>query len=357
MTSRASQILLQGRNERIFSAAAWSHGDSKGAWDRGVIGTLSWDGPDARTDSYWDLASVSKAIVAVAILALVDRGVMTLDDTVGDFLPEYPLEKSRISVRQLLTHTSGFPGQVPMYREHPTREQFVEALRRLPMRSLADTEVKYSSQGFIVLGFIAEAATGKPLDVLVSELVFAPTGMSESRFDLDQAQRERAVSTECDPWRRRVIQGEVHDENAAVLGRPAGHAGVFSTLVDMEAFAQALCARGTGDYGRILSTAAYRAMTEPQTDHLNARWALGWTIAGEHEHGANAGDLISSHGFGHTGFTGTSLWIDPETGRYSLLLTNRIHPSRENTGISRIRSLVNNVAFGAPPSSLSQDMN
>lgn len=349
MNDRVSNILHAAREERVFSAAGWSYGDADGAWNRGVLGTVSWGGGDAADDSYWDLASVSKPIVAIAVMSLVERGQITLDDTIGEIRPDYPADKAAITVRQLLTHTSGLPGQVPLYRWNHDAEAMLDAIADLALVAEPGTAVKYSSQGYIILGQLAEAVSGQSLDALVTDRVFQSAGMTETSFGLNSAKRLRAVATEDDPWRGRIVQGEVHDENAVVIGRAAGHAGIFSTLADMEKLARALCAEGQSEKGRLLSSAGHRAMIAPRTDHLGDRRSLGWVLAGLHAHGANAGDLIGPSGFGHTGFTGTSLWIDPEAGRYSVLLTNRVHPTRSGDGISRVRKLVNNVAFAAVP--------
>lgn len=349
MNDRVSGILHAAREERVFSAAGWSYGDTDGAWSSGVIGTLSWGGANAAEDSYWDLASVSKPIVAIAVMSLVESGQIALDDTIGGLLPAYGADKEAITVRQLLTHTSGLPGQVPLYHWNHDAEAMQEAIAELALVAEPGTAVRYSSQGYIILGQLVEAASGQSLDQLLEERVFQPAGMTETSFGLEHAKRVRAVATEDDPWRGRIVQGEVHDENAVVIGRAAGHAGLFSTLADMEKLARTLCAEGVGEKGRLLSSAGHRAMITPLTDHLGDRRSLGWVIAGTHAHGANAGDLIGPFGFGHTGFTGTSVWIDPEAGRYSVLLTNRVHPTRSGDGISRVRKLVNNVAFGAVP--------
>jgi len=333
------------RERRVFSAAAWSFGDADGAWERGMLGTRSWGGEEVSESSTWDLASVTKPIVAVAVMSLVDTGELTLDDTIAEHLPHYAgTDKAGITVRHLLTHTSGIPGQVPLFRDNPTRAALLDAVRELPLIGPLGAQVAYSSQGFILLGLIAEHASGLALDVLVRQRVLEPAGMRSTGFGLPGRPQADAVATENDPWRGRVVQGEVHDENAAVLGEPAGHAGLFAPLADVEALARALCAAAGGDTA-LLSAAGFRTMIRPRTDHLPLRRTLGWQ--GVDAEDSPAGDLIGPDGFGHTGFTGTSLWVDPETARYAVLLTNRVHPSREGTGISRVRRQFGNLAFAA----------
>ncbi|AWB90849.1 serine hydrolase domain-containing protein [Aeromicrobium chenweiae] len=341
---RIDSTLTEARERGVFSAAAWSHGTAEGPSARGLVGTLSWDGPAVEEHSRWDLASVTKPIVAIAVMSLVESGHLTLDDTIADHLPDYAgTDKATLTVRQLLSHTSGIPGQVPLYASSPTREEMLTAIRELPLLGPPDTAVVYSSQGFIVLGLMAEAASGLPLDRLVAERVSAPAGMPDTAFGVPDAQQRHAVATEDDPWRGTVVQGQVHDENAVVLGAPAGHAGLFSTLADMEQLGRTLCAEGRGRDGRMLSPAGHRTMIEPRTDHLNLRRSLGWQ--GQDATLSPAGDLIGPRGYGHTGFTGTSLWVDPDAGRYVVLLTNRVHPSRTGDAIVRVRRQVHNLAL------------
>lgn len=151
------------------------------------------------------------------------------------------------------------------------------------------------------------------------------------------------MATEDCPWRGHIVQGQVHDENAVVLGGAAGHAGLFAPLADLEALGRTLCRKGSGEHGRLLSRSGYQVMTAPATEQLPLRRTLAWQ--GRDAVGCPGGDLIGENGYGHTGFTGTSLWVDPDRGLYVVLLTNRVHPSRSGTDIVRIRRLVHNIAF------------
>jgi CubicO group peptidase (beta-lactamase class C family) len=333
-------ILAEALDRKEFSAAAWSYGTADGVADSGTMGTLSWGGPAAGADTLWDLASVTKPIVGLAVMSLVDNGTLVLDDTVGDWLPDFrDSDKSPLTIRQLLTHTSGIPGQIPLYRWCATAADLVAAIRYVPLAFRPDTNVVYSSQGFIVLGRIAEAAAGTPLADLVAERVTVPAGMPDTRFCLPPDQRERAAATEDCPWRGRVVQGTVHDENAEVLGGVAGHAGLFATLADITALGRTLCAGAPA----LLSPAAHETMIRPATDHLPLRRSLAWQ--GRDETGCPAGDLLGARAYGHTGFTGTSLWVDPDRGCYAALLTNRVHPSRTGTGFARVRKAFHNSAI------------
>ncbi|WP_030178633.1 serine hydrolase domain-containing protein [Streptomyces sp. NRRL S-813] len=341
--SALAEPIAAGREQHVYSGAAWSVGGADGPLDRGRHGTRSWDGPTLDGGELWDLASVTKPVVGLAVMALVERGALTLDSTVGDLLPGYrDGDKADLTVRQLLTHTSGIPGQVPLYRDHPTRASLLEAVRLLPLTARPGTRVQYSSQGFIILGLIAEAATGQPLDTLVDQLVCAPLGMRQTFFRPSPAHRARAVATEDCPWRGRLVTGEVHDENAVVLGGVGGHAGLFTTLDDMELLGAALVGDGRG----VLRPETFALMTAAHTDHLGLRRALAWQ--GRDVVGSPVGTAFGPDSYGHTGFTGTSLWVDPAAKRYAVLLTNRVHPTRDGDGITAVRRAFHTAAAALP---------
>lgn len=340
--SHISELLDKAVTNRICSAAAWSVGDKNGVLDHGVLGYREHGGRPIREDDLWDLASVTKPIVAIAVLSLVERGILRLADTVAEYLPEYRhSDKATISVYQLLTHTSGLPGRYPLYRQHSQREEFLAALREISLRAEPGSAVDYSSVGFILLGLIAETAAAKPLDVLVQENVCLPLGMSETRFRPEGT--ERCIATEYCPWRDRLIRGEVHDENATVLGGIGAHAGLFSTVADMQRLGHALVQPRSES---VLSFSTMSSMTTCHTEKLNLRRGLGWQCR-EHD-GAPVGSALSLDSYGHTGFTGTSLWIEPLLGRYFVLLTNRVHPDRDRVGIARLRRDFHRLAAEIP---------
>lgn len=336
-------LLTEGHAVRMFSGAAWSVGTPRGPTCRGSLGTLSWGGDAVAADTVWDLASVTKPVVGLAVMALLEQGRLALGDRISDHLPTYAgTDKAAITIGQLLTHTSGIPGQQPFYQLHDDRAGLLAALRRLPPRHQPGTHVAYASPGFMILGLVAEAAGGQSLDELVRRTVTDPAGMTETCFNPAVDVRLRTAATEDCPWRGRMIQGTVHDENAHVLGGVAGHAGLFATLDDVERLALALVRGGVGEGGRLLRPRTLAVMTRPATDGLNLRRSMGWQ--GVDRRTTAAGDLFGASAYGHTGFTGTSLWIDPETGVYAVLLTNRIHPRRGSRAITRLRPRFHNLA-------------
>ncbi|WP_026257307.1 serine hydrolase domain-containing protein [Actinopolymorpha alba] len=344
MSDPLTELLTAAHEARVFSGAAWSVGTIQGPARRGILGTRAWGGEPVDDRTLWDLASLTKPIVGLAVMALLEQGRLSLTDPVAEHLPEYAdTDKADITIWHLLTHTSGVPGGQPLYRDHPDRASLLEAVRRLPLRARPGVQVEYSSPGFIILGRVAEAASSLPLDELVRRTVTAPAGLSDTLFNPPADQRARAAATEDCPWRGGMIQGTVHDENADVLGGVAAHAGLFTTLDDMEKLALTLLRNGrTTSEGHLLRPHTLAAMTRPATDHLNLRRALAWQ--GNDPLGAGAGDLLSPAAYGHTGFTGTSLWVDPELGIYQVLLTNRVHPRRGSTAMMRTRPRFHNVA-------------
>jgi len=224
MTGGVKAIVERARERHVFSGAAWSYGTSDEVLGAGTIGTLAWDGAPVNADTWWDLASVTKPIVGLAVMSLIESGELLLDDTVGEHLPDFAnSDKATLTVRQLLSHTSGIPGQVPLYRWCDTAAELIEAIRDVPVAFAAGTDVIYSSQGFIVLGLIAQAVSALPLDRLVAERVTTPAGMGSTWFRMPTDLRSEAAATENCPWRGRILQGTVHDENADLLrggGRP-----------------------------------------------------------------------------------------------------------------------------------------
>ncbi len=343
-SDRLMALLGAARDAGTFSGAAWSVGTVAGPTTRGLLGTRSWDGNAVvDDDTLWDLASVTKPIAGLAVMALVEAGRLALTDPIPAHLPDYAgTDKAGVTIWQLLTHTSGIPGQQPLFRLHHDRASLVAALHRLPPRHQPGTHVAYSSPGFMILGLIAEEASGEPLDALIEHTVTAPAGMSETRFNPAPDQSDRAAATEDCPWRGQLVRGTVHDENAHVLGGVAAHAGLFSTIGDMERLALALLRGGRGEVGAILSPRTLAVMTRPATGHLNLTRSLGWQ--GIDRSSSTPGDLLTATAYGHTGFTGTSLWIDPELGFYAVLLTNRIHPRRGSLALSRLRPRFHNLA-------------
>lgn len=334
------------REQRAFSGAVYAWGTSSSVVEAGMVGTLAWEGEPVGPDSLWDLASVTKPIVALSVIKLLEEGELCLDDTIAHFLPEYAgTDKAAVTVHQLLSHSGGIPGQQPLYKTATTAEAMMEAVKRLPMRFKPGTAVEYSSQGFMIVGSIIESVTGLPLERAMQETVLAPLGMHRTMFNPPEELHRSIAATEICPWRGRLIQGEVHDENCVVLGGAAGHAGLFGAADDLVRLCQTMLRLGETGSGSYLKPATVLLMTRNHTPGLNLARALGWQAKDCHD--SPAGDLFSSTSFGHTGFTGTSVWMDLEADLFAVLLTNRVHPVRTNDSIKRIRSIFHNMVVTA----------
>ncbi|WHY85974.1 serine hydrolase domain-containing protein [Neobacillus novalis] len=339
-----STLLERARAVRVFSGAVFIYGNSKGITAEGSVGTLAWDGEPVESNSLWDLASVSKPLIMLSLMKLVEQGEVSLDDPISYFLPSYlGTNKADITLFELLTHTSGIPGQQPLYKQVKTPEEMREAVRQLPLRNKIGSTVEYTSQGYMILGDIIESVTGNRLDTGMKELVFAPLGIVNTMFNPPEQYINRMAATEYCSWRNQTIRGMVHDENCVVLGGIAGHAGLFGTAKDLSIICQMMLRMGRTDNEEFLNPLTIKLMTENHTKSLNLARALGWQ--GKDLKGSPAGDLFSPTSYGHTGFTGTSLWMDPEKDVFAILLTNRVHPTRENEKIKRIRAIYHNLAI------------
>jgi CubicO group peptidase (beta-lactamase class C family) len=257
--------------------------------------------------------------------------------------------KAEVTIRHLLTHTSGLPAWRPLYVEAPTRAAALLLADTTPLFTAPGRATVYSDIGAIVLTQAVEAAAGEPLDRLLARRVFEPLGMTGTRYAPPPEWRARIAPTERS-HDGTVIRGIVHDENAWRLGGVSGHAGLFSTAPDLSRFASwlldawngRLTPGQPGEGGPpFLPAELVRAFTRRQDVVAGSSRAVGWDTPSR---GSSAGTRLSPHAFGHTGFTGTSLWLDPERNLAVILLTNRVHPSRENTRIYRVRPHVADLA-------------
>ena len=322
-------------------------GDASGSMVEYGAGRIDWPAtapkPDART--IWDLASLTKVVgTTSAMLQLVSAGKVDPDATVQRYLPEWTgPNKERVLVRHLLSHSSGLPSWRPLYKEATSPETALALVLATQLDTLPQLRYVYSDLNAILLGEIARRVTGTPLDAYLARQVYGPLGMGDTRYNPPASELARIAPTEFDPWRQRQARGEVHDENAFALGGVSGHAGLFSTGADLARFARAYLNGGTLDGTRVFDAGTIARFTRVQDSSISRR-ALGWeTPTG----GNSAGHYLSRRAFGHTGFTGTSLWMDPERGVYVILLTNRVNPTRQNTRIGAVRVALADAAMRA----------
>lgn len=330
--------------EGVFPGASWVIGNSNGVLEKGTVGLLgrSLSGnvfPPVMENTLYDLASLTKVFTALSIMKQLEGGLIRLEDEVSYFLPAYKnTALGNATVFALLTHTAPFPGGTRLYQRVRTREELLEALRLSEPRP--DGKVLYTCEAFILLGEIASVVDAVGLDEIIHRRILEPLEMAETCFNPPAFLVDRIAPTEECAWRRRLVRGEVHDENAVIMGGVSGNAGLFSNTLDMRRLALAML--DSLENGSFLSKAGAELMTRNHTAGKGDNRGLCWAIAGP---GSSAGDLLSPRSFGHTGFTGTSLWIDPERKLCVLLLSNRIHPKRDNEGIFRTRHIFHNLAI------------
>ena len=309
------------------------------------------------TETIYDLASLTKVIgLTTATMMLIDEGKLDLEAPVQRYVPAFQgANKERVTIRHLLTHSSGMPAWRPLYAEAKTREEALALVDTTPLlRQPGDTFV-YSDLGAMVLTQTVEAITGRRLNDFLDARLFRPLGMTSTRFLPPADWRNRIAPTENDTvFRHRLLRGEVHDENAGRLGGVSGHAGLFSTAPDLARFAQWLLdSRLTpGRRPRVgrpqLSPQLVLQFTQHQNLPPGSSRALGWDTPSDN---SSAGTKMGPNAFGHTGFTGTSIWFDPDRGVFIILLTNRVNPTRANIKILQVRRRVADLVNDAltPP--------
>ena len=329
-------VLDRARADSAFPGAFAVVGRADGVLGQYGVGSLDGS-PSPRPDeqTMWDMASLTKVIAMTsAVMQLTESGRLELDAPIARYLPEFNgPAKDRVTIRHLLTHSSGLPAWRPLYKEIYTPVAARALAVATPLDTLPGVRMVYSDLGAIILGQIVERVSGERLDDYVVRHVFRPLGMTSTMYRPGAALLPRIAPTEFDSWRQRHIRGEVHDENAFGLGGVSGHAGLFSTGHDLARFARMYLSGGTLDGVRVLSPQTIRQFTTVQDSTLSNR-ALGW----ETPNGSNsAGTLMERPAFGHTGFTGTSIWMDPSRDLFVILLTNRVNPTRQNLRIGGVR--------------------
>ncbi len=324
-----TRVVRRGISEGGFPGAAVVVGRRGSAVYSQGFGRLSW-GPDAPSvspdRSVYDLASLTKVIgTTTAIMLLYDEGKIKLDDKVITFFPEFGGgEKDNVTIQDLLTHRSGLPAGRDLWRLAWSPADAQRLVLGTPLEYSPGTRYVYSDLGADILGFIAERASGRKLDELLQDKVFTPLGMTETWYRVPANVRERTAPTATMSVRGYSLQGDVHDENAHALGGVAGHAGLFSTAGDLSVFATMMLNKGVYLGKRIISDSTVERFTAHAPGSSRA---LGWDTCAGHN-GVGCGRYMSATAYGHTGFTGTSIWIDPERDMFVVLLTNRVFESR-----------------------------
>ncbi|MCE1187574.1 MAG: serine hydrolase [Ignavibacteria bacterium] len=313
-----------------------------------AFGNYTYDknSPRVTTTTLFDLASVTKVIATTtAAMLLVDQKKLTLDARVTDYLPEFGINgKQNITIRNLLLHNSGLP---PFKKFYETCHDAAETWKEIYSSGLdytPGTKSVYSDLGIITLGKVIEKITHQSLSVYCKERIFTPLGMASTQFQPGSNLKVLCAPTEYDSyWRKRQLQGEVHDETSAMLGGIAGHAGLFSNAQDLEKLINVLLMHGRFN-GQIFIDSTTVELFTNKADPLSSR-GLGWDT--KSDKGSSAGSLMSSRSFGHTGYTGTSVWADKANNCAVILLTNRVYPTRNNTKIIKFRPVLHDTVMNA----------
>jgi CubicO group peptidase (beta-lactamase class C family) len=305
-------------------------------------GHTDWaTGAPAATDStMYDMASLTKVVATTtAAMILEEEGKLNIENTVASYLPEYDVpDKRAITVRMLLTHASGIRSNHPLWKEAKGREQYFAGMVTFPLVREPGSAVEYTDWNMVLMQFIIERITGQTLDQFVQARVFAPLGMRDTQYNPAESLKPRIAPTETEDFRGGQVWGVVHDETAWVLGGVSGNAGLFSSARDLAVFVQMLLNGGSYGGTQFIKPSTVARWTARQRP--DASRALGWDTPSPQ---SSAGRFFSLRSFGHTGFTGTSIWADPEKELLVVLLTNRVNPTRDNQKVGPLRRAVADV--------------
>jgi CubicO group peptidase (beta-lactamase class C family) len=351
-------LLREAVEAHAFPAACIEVGSHEGRRFAASFGAFTFDpyAPPATAGTIFDLASLTKVIAATTLtMRAADVRRLALDEPVAQWLPDWRgFDREGVTVGQLLTHSSGLTAYLPFYRDCTGRFEFEKAICSLPLEYAPGTQSIYSDLGFILLGFILEDAAQRarggadgafdPDAALAAQFARLSSFLTPEplTFTPPRAWRPKCAPTEVDPWRGRLLTGEVHDENCWALGGAAGHAGLFGTAAAVGGFARAVLRTIAGD-AILAAPETMRRYIQRQPIPGSSR-ALGWDTMVPT---SSCGRLMSPTAIGHTGFTGTSLWIDWERDLYVVLLTNRVHPTRDNNAIRVLRPRVHDAVVEA----------
>jgi CubicO group peptidase (beta-lactamase class C family) len=339
---------LPGQLDSIMTAAIADHASPGIAIAIGhhgqIVYTHGWghtdwapDAPAATDSTLYDMASLTKVVATTTIAMMMEEeNKLDLDRTVVSYLPEFDApDKAPITIRMLLLHTSGMRQNQFLYRDMKGRDAYLKAINAKPVVTKPGEAYTYSDWNMIVLQLVLERITGQTLDALANTRIFGPLGMHDTMFNPPESLKARVAPTEIQEFRGGQVWGVVHDENAWALGGVAGHAGLFSSARDAGRFTQMLLNGGEIDGVRILRPETIARWTARQTKEESR--AIGWDTPSPR---SSAGQYFSMRSFGHTGFTGTSIWADPEKQLFVVLLTNRVDPSRDNAKVGPLRRVV-----------------
>jgi len=336
----AFAVLEHGIADSVFPGAQIAIVENNKLIASRGFGNQTYD-PSSSTitpETMYDLASVTKvAATTLAAMKLFEQKLIRLDIPVGSYLPQFHGGlKDSVTLRHLLTHSAGIRAWDSLWEHARDRAEALKYIYNLPLEYPPGDSMVYSDLGMIMVGEILQVVTGKPIDQLAQELIIKPLGLKSIMYNPPRELWDSMAPTEIGgDLNRGLIHGAVHDENTFFLGGVSSHAGLFSTATDLAIMAQMLLNQGIYRHQRFFSPQTIHEWTRSQNMPIGSDRALGWDTPSLK--GSSAGDYFSPGSYGHLGFTGTSVWIDPVRKIAVVLLTNRVHPTRERQGIYRIR--------------------
>jgi CubicO group peptidase (beta-lactamase class C family) len=345
--SAADMLLRRGVDSRAFPGASVCVAAKDRLLGSGAVGRFEYSSqsPEGTSATSFDLASLTKVMATTtAAMLLFERGKMRLDEPVVNVVPEFRGEDHRreaVTYRMLLAHSSGLPGHRRFFETARDRESLLNLIYATPLEATPGSRVEYSDIGFIILGVALERIAGESLDAFCKREIFEPLGMTRTEFCPPARSRDSIPPTVDDKkFRKKIIQGEVNDENAWVMGGVAGHAGLFASAEDVAKFAQCMLRGGAP----ILKPETVKLFTKRQQSPAGTTRTLGWDTPSVP---SQSGKYFSPASFGHLGYTGTSLWIDPQRELAIVLLTNRTWPDNSSQAIKQVRPAVHDAIIEA----------
>ncbi|MBT8493744.1 MAG: beta-lactamase family protein [Deltaproteobacteria bacterium] len=343
-------LLEEARTACVTPGAVIAYGDREQTHEL-AFGHLDYrGGVPVTTETIYDIASLTKPVATVAVaMRMASDGRLDPEAPVRSVLPSLP---EGIRFEHLLNHSAGYPAHIEFFNQILGRDELLEAAAAVELEREPGGESVYSDVGFILLGFALEELTGARLDELARELVTEPMGMSETQFvdctgGQSHSESGRVAPTEDCRWRGGVVRGQVHDENAFAAGGICGHAGLFSTAPDLARFARSMVGiwNGAEQHGFVADAVGHFL---EHTVAEGSSWRLGWDTPSGELGVSHAGDRWPRQAsVGHLAFTGCSMWLHRPTGSYAIMLSNRVHPTRDNSGIRELRRAVMDQVAGA----------
>ena len=344
--SQVDKVINNGIKDNAFPGGVvlvWKDGNI--IYEK-AYGNFTYDksSPKVNINTLYDLASVTKVVATTtATMICYDRNLFSLDDKVVKYIPEFGVNgKENITIKNLLLHNSGLIAWKKFYEKDLKYDDVIKEIYSSELEYKTGEKTVYSDLGIITLGKIIEKVSGKSLDIFCKDEIFDPLKMNSTFFNPNDSLKKLCAPTEIDNyWRMKTLQGDVHDETSAMLNGVAGHAGLFSTANDIAKLMSVLLNKGKLNQKQFIKQSTIELFTKRYSEESTR--ALGWDT--KSESGSSAGEYFSINSFGHTGYTGTSIWADPERNLFVIFLTNRVYPTRENTKIQKVRPQLHNAVI------------